>query len=68
MKLVAWCLLLANGLAFAWWQGHLSPLWDPPGAREREPLRMSRQLRPEALSVTPLAALPDDRSPPRNQP
>lgn len=46
-------LVLVNGLVLAWWQGWLSPLLDPPGMSEREPLRVARQLRPEAIRVAP---------------
>jgi hypothetical protein len=53
MKALIVALLTANVLALAWWQGWLSPLLDPPGASQREPLRAARQLRPEALKVTP---------------
>ncbi len=47
-------LAVANVLVLAWWQGWLSPLWDPPGTSEREPLRVARQLRPEAVRATPV--------------
>lgn len=53
MKALVMGLLLANGVVFAWWQGLLSPLIDPPGLAEREPLRLARQLRPEAVRVVP---------------
>ena len=51
-------LLVANLVAGLWWTGHLSPLLEPPGAGDREPLRLSRQLRVESLAVlgTPVAA------------
>ena len=45
-------LVLLNGLVWAWWQGHLSPLAEPPGAGEREPYRSARQLRPESVRFT----------------
>lgn len=56
MKGLAAALLAANLLVLAWWQGYLSPLWEPPGSSEREPLRMSRQLRPDAVRVEPARA------------
>ncbi|MBL8327429.1 MAG: hypothetical protein JNJ71_01165 [Rubrivivax sp.] len=60
MRTLVVLLLLANALAFAWWQGHLAPLWEPPGASEREPQRLARQLRPEQVqpNLRPSAALP----------
>ena len=53
MKAWVAALLLANGITLAWWQGWLSPLLDPPGMSEREPLRLARQLRPEAIRILP---------------
>ncbi len=52
MKAWVLALVVANVLALAWWQGWLSPLLEPPGASEREPLRAARQLRPEAVRAT----------------
>ncbi len=49
--LVLVLLLLANAALFAWWQGNLSPLWPEPGASEREPERLARQLQPEAIQI-----------------
>jgi hypothetical protein len=46
-------LAVANILVLAWWQGWLSPLVEPPGHSEREPLRAARQLQPEAVRATP---------------
>lgn len=51
MRWAAGLLLLLNVLVWAWWQGHLSPLAEPPGAGEREPYRSARQLRPESVRV-----------------
>ncbi len=50
--------LLANGLFFAWGQGWLAPHWPPPRHGEREPERLAAQLRPELVTVLPLAAAP----------
>jgi hypothetical protein len=51
MRWAVLLLVLLNGLVWAWWQGHLSPLAEPPGAGEREPYRSARQLRPESVRV-----------------
>ena len=50
-------LLLANGLMFAWHQGHLGH-WGGalPGQQEREPERVKRQVNPELVKVLPPAA------------
>lgn len=53
MKTWAVTLLVANILVLAWWQGWLSPLAEPPGYSEREPLRAARQLQPEAVRAMP---------------
>jgi hypothetical protein len=46
-------LAAANVVAWAWGGGYLSPLLEAPGAAEREPLRLSRQLQPESVIVVP---------------
>lgn len=56
MKVVLSALVAANLLALAWWQGWLSPLVEPPSAREREPYREVRQIRPEAIRVGAVAS------------
>ncbi len=50
VKTVAFLLLLANVVFFAWHQGHLQPLGFAP-ARTSEPERMAQQIRPEALRI-----------------
>jgi hypothetical protein len=57
MRRLAAALLILNGLVLAWWLGFLSPLLEPPGASEREPLRWSRQLKPEAIQLLEPAPL-----------
>ena len=45
-------LLVAANLAFfAWTQGWLAPMLKPPMSSEREPERMSQQLRPETVRL-----------------
>jgi hypothetical protein len=42
-------LIAANGAVWAWWQGWLAPLVAAPGAEQRDPDRLARQLRPETV-------------------
>jgi len=50
-------LLLAANLAFfAWTRGWLGPVLLPPMSSEREPERLSQQVRPEAITVLSPAA------------
>ena len=49
-------LLVANGFVFAWSQGWLSPLLQPPGVAEREPERLQQQVRPDSITVLSPAA------------
>jgi hypothetical protein len=49
-------LLVANGFVFAWSQGWLSPLLQPPGVAEREPERLLQQVRPDSITVLSPAA------------
>jgi len=49
-------LLLANLGFFAWTQGWLDPLVGAPADSEREPERLARQLRPEAVKLLPARA------------
>jgi hypothetical protein len=51
VRVVLSSLLAANLLVLAWSQGWLSPLLEPPSAREREPQREGLQIRPEAIRV-----------------
>lgn len=51
MKLVLAILVAANLLVLGWGQGWLSPLLESPSARDREPYRESRQIRPESIRV-----------------
>jgi hypothetical protein len=44
-------LVLANLAFLAWTQGLLSPLARPPMTSEREPERLTQQVRPEAVKV-----------------
>lgn len=51
MKAVLAVLVAVNLLVLGWGQGWLSPLVEAPSAREREPYRESRQIRPESIRV-----------------
>ena len=52
LRALAWSLIGANLLFFAWTQGWLGPLAPvPPGLQGREPERLDQQVRPEALTV-----------------
>jgi hypothetical protein len=44
-------LVLANLAFLAWTQGLLSPLARPPMSSEREPERLTQQVRPESITV-----------------
>jgi hypothetical protein len=70
-------LIAANGAVWAWWHGWLAPLVAAPGAEQRDPDRLARQLRPETVllraasapapdganKVPPVAALPAASAP-----
>lgn len=53
MKTLAALLVVANLVAFAWWQGRLDR-WLPGS---REPHRLEGQVAPEKLKLVPLARL-----------
>ncbi len=44
-------LLLANGLYFAWTQGHLAAIGFPPSTDPREPRRLEQQIAPERVRL-----------------
>lgn len=46
-------LLLANGLFAVWSVGGFGSALPPPGASQREPERLTQQLRPERVQVLP---------------
>jgi hypothetical protein len=57
LRTLAVLLLLANLLFFAWARGWLAPVVPPPHQGEREPERLAKQVRPEAIQLfTPQAA------------
>lgn len=58
MKWLAAVLVIANALLWVWWQGFLGPLWEAPGQGDREPSRLLRQIKPEAVSVLTPGARP----------
>jgi hypothetical protein len=51
LRLIAGALLVANLAFFAWTQGWLSPLAMPPMSSEREPERITLQVRPETVTL-----------------
>lgn len=48
MRALVPVLIVANGLALAWWQGWL----DPWVGVERQPQRLERQVRPETMQIS----------------
>ena len=54
MRALVPLLIVANGLALAWWQGWI----DPWVGSERQPARLERQIKPQTMQI-----LPRDRSP-----
>jgi hypothetical protein len=50
LRLFVLLLLLANGIYFAWSQGHLRA-WDFAPAQQTEPQRIAQQLRPENVRI-----------------
>ncbi|MGR4868628.1 sporulation protein [Variovorax sp. LARHSF232] len=59
MRILLLALVLANGLYFAWTQGGLAAFGLLPASfSEREPQRLSQQVRPEALQIRPASASP----------
>jgi hypothetical protein len=56
LRLLVLLLILANGLYFAWSEGMLRAYGFAP-AQQREPQRLTQQVRPEAIRVlTPLSS------------
>jgi hypothetical protein len=53
LRTLAAAVLLANVLFFGWVQGWFGP---PPRAGEREPARLTAQLRPESVTILPAKA------------
>jgi hypothetical protein len=64
LRLTLILLLLANGLYFAWSQGHLAVLGFAPAA-QTEPARMQAQIKPDALRLlgNPEVRRPDGAGP-----
>ncbi|NIM39806.1 MAG: SPOR domain-containing protein [Hydrogenophaga sp.] len=63
-------LLVANGLYFAWTQGHLGAIGFPPPSDPREPQRLTKQIAPENVRLLngPRGAEPPANVPPRPAP
>jgi hypothetical protein len=55
LRALVLALLAANAVVYGWGQGWLSPLLAPPGAAEREPERLYQQVRPNSITLVPLA-------------
>lgn len=51
LRWVVAVLLVANGLYFAWTQGHLVAIGFPPTADPREPQRLTKQIAPESVRL-----------------
>ncbi len=49
MRALVPLLIVANGLALAWWQGWI----DPWAGSERQPERLERQIKPETMQILP---------------
>jgi len=57
VRILLLALILANGLYFAWSQGALAVFGLLPASyTEREPQRLSQQVRPGALQIKPGAS------------
>lgn len=56
LRLFAAAIVVANLLFFAWSQGWLAPVFEPPQHGDREPQRLAAQVRPDAVRVQPLPA------------
>ena len=57
LRILLLVLVLANGLYFAWSQGALAAFGLLPAAfSEREPQRLTQQVRPDALQIRPPAS------------
>jgi hypothetical protein len=67
LRLLFIVLVLANGVYFAWSQGALAAFgFVPASFAEREPQRLSQQIRPQALVIRSSAAsAASDSSPAR---
>jgi hypothetical protein len=50
LRALAWLLVLANALAWAYGQGHLDR-WLPAPSSPREPERLTRQIEPQRLRL-----------------
>jgi hypothetical protein len=64
LRAVVVALLLANAAFFAWTQGWLDAVMGAPAHAEREPQRLSQQVRPEAVRVLPAQVAQAASAPP----
>jgi hypothetical protein len=60
IRIVLAVLLLANVIFLAWGQGILDRLIGVSSIGDRDPARMAREIRPNAVQVKPLPAAPTD--------
>lgn len=58
LRLLVIALLLANIAFYAWTQGHLDNLTGVRAQGDREPERLTRQVKPESIRVLPASAVP----------
>jgi hypothetical protein len=70
LRWVVAVLLVANGLYFAWTQGHLLAIGFPPPSEPREPQRLTKQIAPESVRLLngPRGAEPPANAPSRPAP
>ena len=56
LRLLLGAVVAANAIFFAWTQGWFAPAWPGPHAGEREPERLTAQVRPERVVLLPAPA------------
>ena len=56
LRVLLGLLLLANAPFFGWSQGWLAPAFPAPRTGEREPERLTAQVRPESVVILPAPA------------
>lgn len=63
LRVLAFGLVLANALFFAWTEGWFAPGWPSPRQAAHEPARLKAQVRPEVVTVVtkPAPAATSDR-------
>jgi hypothetical protein len=66
LRTAVFVLLAAYVVFFVWAQGWLAPVLPPPGAAEREPERLARQIHPESIIVLSPKAYAETASAPQD--